>query len=85
MSGKDVVMGNVEYGTCELCGQEGPVQRKYFHYKLAGNPIKCDCHNGGHADFIKHCKDCVPAKPATTQIVLDNMQMTLATKTLEIK
>jgi hypothetical protein len=64
--------GEVEFGTCEICGKETTLQRTYFRYN-----IKCECHSSNHFDLVRHCKDCVPVKPRETKVlfrteILDN-------------
>jgi hypothetical protein len=62
--------GECEFGTCEICKQDKPLQRTYFHYN-----IKCECHSPNHFDLVIHCKDCVPVKPRETKAILktDNL------------
>lgn len=35
-------MNYSEFGKCDICGKEGPLNRKYFHYDF-----KCECHTCG--------------------------------------
>lgn len=56
-------MSNIEYGTCDMCGREANLQRKYYHFN-----IKCECHSPKHFEMIKYCSDCVPLRPAETTI-----------------
>ena len=57
--------GACEYGKCEICGKEAPLQRTYFNYD-----IKCECHSPNHFDLVRHCEDCVPKKPRETKVIL---------------
>lgn len=57
--------GCMEYGKCEICGKEAPLQRTYFRYN-----IKCECHSPNHFDLVIHCKDCVPTRPKETKVIL---------------
>ena len=54
--------GLVEVSKCDICGNEGPVQRKYYHYK-----IKCECCSSGgkpqHFEIVRHCSNCTPKPP----------------------
>lgn len=56
-------MNDIEYGTCDVCGREANLQRKYYHFN-----IKCECHSPKHFEMIKYCSDCVPLRPAETTI-----------------
>lgn len=56
-------MNDIEYGTCDMCGREANLQRKYYHFN-----IKCECHLPTHSEMIKYCLDCVPLRPAETTI-----------------
>lgn len=57
-------MGEIEFGKCDICGKEVPLERTYFYY-----PIHCQCCgckvNGEncHFEVVHHCKDCVPVVP----------------------
>lgn len=52
-------MGEMMYGTCEICGKKDvPLERKVYYYG-----IKCECHSPQHFVAIEHCKDCVPKPP----------------------
>ena len=57
--------GEVEFGKCDYCGKEGPMNRKYFHY-----PIKCECHSPQHFEIKWHCNDCFPVEPETTKLTV---------------
>lgn len=52
-----------EYGKCEVCGEEGVLERTYFEY-----PIKCECHSPNHFEIVRHHKDCIPKEPEYTTI-----------------
>jgi hypothetical protein len=54
-----------EYGKCDICKKEGPLERTYFQYD-----IKCECHSPNHFELIIHCKNCRPIEPKTTKIIL---------------
>ena len=52
-------MGEIEFGKCEICGKEAPLERTYFYY-----PIHCECcgskdKNGQkqHFEMVVHCED----------------------------
>lgn len=57
--------GDIEYGTCDICKKETPLERTYFRYD-----IKCECHSPYHFDLIRHCKDCIPSPPMATKVWL---------------
>jgi hypothetical protein len=63
-------MGDVEFGKCEVCGNETTLRRTYFHYD-----IKCECCSPCHFEFVKHCDDCTPKEPEVTKIIVktDNL------------
>lgn len=51
----------MEWGKCEICGQEGPIKRTYFYYK-----IKCECcsnKNNYHFEIVRHCNNCPAPMP----------------------
>lgn len=56
----------IEYGKCEICGKEAPLNRTYFRY----NGLKCDCHSPEHFDMVRHCINCVPKQARTTHVIL---------------
>lgn len=57
-------MGEIEFGKCEVCGNEAQLQRTYFRYD-----IECECHSPHHFELVRHCKQCVPTEPKETRIV----------------
>lgn len=63
------MIGGIEFGKCPVCGEEKPLNRKYFNYKL-----DCDCCGGSakdyHFEIAWHCNDCEPIEPATIKPVL---------------
>jgi len=51
-------MGDIEHGTCDVCGTQADLSRKYYRY-----PVKCDCCNGkndNHFEYVSYCQDCTP-------------------------
>lgn len=58
-------MENIEFGICDVCGEEGPLQRTYWHYL-----IKCECHSPSHFEMQRHCSKCIPIEPKTTKIII---------------
>ena len=55
-----MIMNEIEFGKCEICGKETGLERTYFYY-----PIHCECcgskdSNGQdqHFELVIHCKDC---------------------------
>lgn len=68
-------MGDIEYGKCEICGKEGPLERTYFYY-----PIHCECCGSKdkdgqkqHFEMIRHCKDCPAPMPKEIHPLLKSM------------
>lgn len=68
-------MGNVEWGKCEICGKEGPLERTYFYY-----PILCECCGSKdkdgqkrHFEMVRHCKDCPAPMPKEIHPLLKSM------------
>lgn len=49
----------IEFGKCEICGKEAPLERTYFFYN-----IKCGCHSPQHFELVIHCADCIPKMPS---------------------
>lgn len=45
--------GEIEVGKCDICGKEGQLYRRYYHYD-----IQCECHSPKHFELIRHCKQC---------------------------
>lgn len=54
-----------EYGICDMCGNKGIIQRRYYHFD-----IRCECHLPNHFEIVHYCKDCVPIMPPETYITL---------------
>ena len=60
-----------EFGKCEICGKEAPLERTYFYYD-----IKCQCcgckidGRNMHFELVCHCKDCVPDVPKVIKPIL---------------
>jgi len=57
--------GSSEFGKCDICKKEKPLQRTYFKYS-----IKCECHFPEHFEIVSHCFDCVAIEPKETTITL---------------
>lgn len=58
-------MGDIEWGKCEICGKEGPLERTYFFY-----PIHCECCGSKDKDgqkrhfvLVRHCDKCQAPVP----------------------
>ena len=49
-------MEEVEYGKCDICGNENYLERTYFHYNI---PCECcGCVVDGknmHSELVRHC------------------------------
>lgn len=61
-------MGDIEQGTCDICKQDKPLQRKYYYYD-----IKCECcrtEEGQHFEIVFHCNDCIPKPPLRVKVSL---------------
>ena len=54
----ELMGGEVEFGKCDICGENAKLARTYFVY-----PIKCECHGNNHFEMIKHCENCTPVLP----------------------
>jgi hypothetical protein len=59
--------GSCEWGDCDYCGNNGPVERTYFRYD-----IKCECCNNKHFEIVWHCSKCQPKDPGIRKIKLNN-------------
>jgi len=70
MKTKESNIGDIEFGKCEICGNERQLQRTMYYYG-----IKCECHSPEHFEMVRHCKDCEPSEPRTTQITLTRKQL----------
>jgi hypothetical protein len=55
--------GEVEFGLCEVCKENRPLERTYYHYD-----INCVCHSPKHFELVRHCSTCIPREPLTTKI-----------------
>jgi hypothetical protein len=47
--------GCSEWGKCDYCEYEGPINRHYFRYD-----INCECCNDNHFEIVWHCDKCEP-------------------------
>lgn len=60
-------MGCVEYGTCDICGEEKVINRKYYYYG-----VKDKGTNQPHFEMISYCSKCKnmvkPPKKITLEI-----------------
>lgn len=55
--------GEIEYGSCDVCGKPEELKRTYFRY-----PIKCECHSPLHFEIKRHGKNCLPKEPEYTSV-----------------
>lgn len=62
--------GENEFGKCQICGNEGNIERTYFRYD-----IKCECHSPNHFEIVFHCKDCIPKEPLETKIIINTKNL----------
>ena len=62
--------GEIEFGKCEVCGEETSLVRTYFRYD-----VKCECHSQYHSEMVRHCAGCVPEEPAKTRIVVKTSEL----------
>lgn len=58
-------MGDIENGKCQICGAEGQINRKYYHYG-----IRCECHSPQHFEIVFHCNSCEPVEPKQTTVTI---------------
>ena len=59
-------MNDQEFGTCDICGGEFPLARKYYYYD-----IKCDCCNykeSPHFEIVRYCSTCEPKPPLQVKV-----------------
>ena len=68
-------MGEIEFGTYEICGKETELERTYFYY-----PIHCECRDSmdkdgqkQHFEMVRHCKDCPVPIPKEIHPLLRSM------------
>lgn len=68
-------MGEIEFGTCDICGKESEFERTYFYY-----PIHCECCGSKdkdgqkqHFELVLHCKDCPTPMPKEIHPLLRSM------------
>lgn len=57
--------GGIEFGKCEVCGEEKQLRRTTFYYD-----IKCECHSPQHFELRRHCNNCKPKEPEETRVLL---------------
>lgn len=57
--------GCQEWGKCDYCDYEGPINRYYFRYD-----INCNCCNHNHFEIVWHCNKCEPVDPGIRKIQL---------------
>ena len=57
-------MSALEFGKCDICGEEAVLSRTYFIYNI---PCEgCGCKRDGkdmHFELVHHCDNCVPDVP----------------------
>lgn len=77
-------MGGIEYGKCEICGKEAPLERTYFYY-----PIHCECCGSKdekgqdqHFEMVRHCERCPAPVPKVIHPVLKDAMGQLHTTTI---
>jgi hypothetical protein len=56
-------MGDVPYGPCRYCKEEGLLRITNFSF-----PIKCECCSPNHSIRIMHCNTCEAVMPMETQL-----------------
>ena len=64
-------MDGIEFGECEICGKEAPLDRTYFIYDI--HCQCCGCKRDGrdmHFELVRHCKDCTPCIPKVIKPLL---------------
>ena len=64
-----------EYGKCEICGKDAPLERTYFNYPIDN----CECcsskdENGknNHFVLVRHCEKCIPPLPSEIYPIIKN-------------
>lgn len=51
-------MGDVPWGQCRYCKEEGPLRITYFDF-----PIKCECCGPTHHERVEHSSKCEAVMP----------------------
>lgn len=68
--GVNKMCGDTEFGRCDICGEAGELQRKYYYYD-----IKCDCHSPKHFEVVRYCKNCSPKPPFQTKVTFSREKL----------
>lgn len=56
--------GAIEYGKCEICGKEAPLERTYFYYNIPCECCGCKIDDKNmHFELVCHCEKCAPDIP----------------------
>ena len=58
-------LGDIEFGKCDVCGNENELTRTVFRYD-----IKCEYHSPYHFESFSPCERCEPLEPLKTQVKL---------------
>lgn len=74
-------MCDLEFGKCDICGNDKFLSRKYFNY----DNIKCECHSPNHFIFVSHCNMCEPVEPDTTKISCSLFGKNIEIKTTQLR
>lgn len=62
-------MGDIEFGKCDVCGEDKTLSRKYYYYD-----VKCDCCNrkdSPHFEIVRYCSNCEPKPPKRISAVIE--------------
>lgn len=59
-------MGDIQWGQCKYCKEDGPVRATYFRF-----PIVCNCCSPTHFERVQHCNNCEAVMPGGTEIWID--------------
>jgi len=65
-------MGDIEFGTCQMCGNTAHLSRKYYHYD-----IKCTCcynSDGHHFLYVAYCSNCEPKPPDQITVYISPLE-----------
>ena len=58
--------GDIEKGTCDICGEYKQLSRKYYYY-----PVNCECCGGErHFEIVRYCKNCTPVPPRRIKAIM---------------
>jgi hypothetical protein len=63
-------MGEIPWGPCQYCKEEGPLRITHFSF-----PIKCNCCGPTHSERVEHCNKCEAKMPNETKLWVDTKKL----------